>query len=246
MTSTQDYKKDEKNVKEGEIDFSPSFSLDLKPVNNDDLWRKIYASLSEILNKRFSDDRKRRIKPFTDRIAFACPYCGDSSKDATKKRGNIFVESMNYHCFNGDCNTHMGLYYFLKDQGQLDKFSVEEIAYMKEQVSQHLAEHGFKKIQISQDIESLISDDAMNLTVSRDFFIERFKLQEIKGSRIERYLVQRLQTDFHKFAFDPKKGLLYVFNLTKDGSRIIGYQIKTFNKRNPYLTYKTSGMHKEL
>lgn len=246
MTSTQDYKKDENKKKEGEIDFSPSFSLDLKPVNKDDLWRKIYASLSEILNKRFSDDRKRRIKPFTDRIAFACPYCGDSTKDAMKKRGNIFVESMNYHCFNGDCNTHMGLYYFLKDQGQLDKFTVEEIAYMKEQVSQHLAEHGFSKIRVSQDIQSLISEEAMNLTVSRDFFIERFRLQEIKGSRIERYLSQRLQIDFHKFAFDPKKGLLYVFNLTKDGSRIIGYQIKTFNKRNPYLTYKASGMHKEL
>lgn len=247
MTSTQDFNI-ETNVKnaEGEISFSPSFSLDSKPVDTDELWRKVYSSVTRILTRRFSDDRKRKIKPFTDRIAFACPYCGDSTKDMSKKRGNVFVESMNYHCFNGDCNTHMSLYYFLKDQGEIDSFSPEEKTYIQQQTSEHAVHTGFKKIRVSQDIESLLSEDAMNLTVSREFFMKAFKLQEIRGSRIERYLKQRLQTDFHKFGFDPRKGLLYVMNLTKDGSRLLGYQIKTFNKRNPYLTYKTSGMHKEL
>jgi hypothetical protein len=247
MTSTQDFNTGT-NVKntEGEISFSPSFSLDAKPVDTDELWRKVYSSITTILTRRFADDRKRKIKPFTDRIAFACPYCGDSSKDMSKKRGNVFVESMNYHCFNGDCNTHMSLYYFLKDQGEIDVFSPEEKTYMQQQTAEHAVHTGFKKIRISQDIESLLSEEAMSLTVSREYFVKFFKLQEIRGSRIERYLKQRLQTDFHKFAFDPRKGLLYVMNLTKDGSRLFGYQIKTFNKRNPYLTYKTSGMHKEL
>lgn len=246
MTFMQDFNSEPivKNT-EGEISFSPSFSLDAKPVNTDDLWRKIYTSITQVLSRRFADDRKRKIKPFTDRIAFACPYCGDSSKDMSKKRGNVFIESMNYHCFNGDCNTHMSLYFFLKDQGELSSFTPEEQMHIQQQTAEH-AVHTTKKIRVFQDIESLLSEEAMNLTVSREFFMKTFRLQEIKGSRIERYLTQRLQKDFHKFAFDPRKGLLYVMNLTKDGSRLLGYQIKTFNKRNPYLTYKTLSMHKEL
>lgn len=232
---------------EGEINFSPSFALDTNvQINEEEFWKKVHSSVSHVLNRRFSEDSKRKIKVFNDRIAFACPYCGDSTRDAAKKRGNLFVESMNYHCFNGDCSTHMSLQHFLKDQGEFDNFTQDEQAFMKLKASEHANLSGIKKIRISQDMESLISEEAMRLTVSREFFLERMKLQEIKGSRIERYLRQRLQTGFERFAFDPKRGCIYVLNLTKDNSRILGYQIKTFNKRNPYLTYKTTMMHKEL
>jgi hypothetical protein len=132
------------------------------------------------------------------------------------------------------------------DQHEIDAFSQDEIAYIKLKVVTASSSASLKKIKVSQDVESMLSEEAMNLTVSRDFFVKKMRLQEIRGSRIERYLTQRLQTNFQKFAFEPKKGLLYVFNLTKDQTRILGFQIKTFNKRSPYLTYKTSGMHKEL
>jgi hypothetical protein len=55
-----------------------------------------------------------------------------------------------------------------------------------------------------------------------------------------------MQTKFDHFGWDPAKGLLYIFNLNKAGDRVIGMQIKTFNKKNPYLTYKASGIHKYL
>jgi hypothetical protein len=230
---------------EGEILFSPSLSVDSNPLNVQDLWKKLMDKILAVLQRRFSDDVKRRVKPFNDRISFACPYCGDSSHDSAKKRGNIFVDSMNYHCFNGDCNAHKSLYQFLKDHGELDSLSVEEIAYIKQKISQNNHAH-VAKIQVYQDVESLISQEAMNLTVSREFFMKVMKLQEIKGSRIERYLRQRHQTKFENFGFDPRKGQIYVFNLSKDSTRILGFQIKTFSKRSPYLTYKTSRMRKEL
>ena len=46
------------------------------------------------------------------RITCACPYCGDSHKDDTAKRGNIFWDTLQYHCYN--CNHHTNLYTFLK------------------------------------------------------------------------------------------------------------------------------------
>lgn len=247
MTSMQVSKLDSIPKIDGEINFSPSFSVDQAPqINVENLWKKIHAAVTRILQHRFSEDNKRKIKPHADRLAFACPYCGDSTKDTSKKRGNLFVDSLNYHCFNGDCSTHMSLYYFIKDQNELGEFTPEEIIYLKLKSEESSAAAGLKKIRISQDVESLLSEDAMHLTVSRDFFLKRLKLQEIKGCRIEGYLRKRLQVRFEKFAFDPRKGVLYVFNLTKDGTRILGFQIKTFNKRTPYLTYKTTQMHKEL
>lgn len=48
--------------------------------------------------------------------SFRCPYCGDSKKNKTKARGNIYPKSddLNYHCFN--CGTSRSFDWFLKDQ----------------------------------------------------------------------------------------------------------------------------------
>jgi hypothetical protein len=246
MNSTLDSKDINDTNSEGEISFSPSLYAGEAKIDHESLWRKIHDAVISIIEKRFSEPAKRKAKIHADRIAFACPYCGDSATDTGKKRGNLFTDSMNYHCFNGDCSSHMSLFFFLKDQGELERFTPEEIAHIKFRVGEASANHVTKKIRVYQSVESLMSEEAMNLTVSRDFFMKKMKLQEIRGSRMDRYLKQRLQTDFHRFGFDPKKGLLYLFNLTKDDTRILGYQVKTFNKRNSYLTYKTSQMHKEL
>lgn len=246
-TSMPDSKENDVPQNEGEISFSPSLYVgDSQKIDHDTFWTKVHDSVINVIEKRFSEPAKRKAKIHADRIAFACPYCGDSATDAGKKRGNLFTDSMNYHCFNGDCSSHMSLFYFLKDQGELGRFTPEEIAHIKFRVGEANANHVTKKIRLYQSVESLLSEEAMNLTVSREFFMKKMKLQEIKGSRIEKYLRERLQTDFHRFGFDPRKGLIYLFNLTRDETRIIGYQIKTFNKRNSYLTYKTSEMHKEL
>ena len=112
MISTQD--SNSINLSEGEkAIFSPS-SYEIKDVDHGDLWKKIYDSLKAILASEFSSDIKREPIPHKDRISFACVYCGDSSKDPRKKRGNIFSATMQYHCFNGDCNAHLSVYEFLK------------------------------------------------------------------------------------------------------------------------------------
>lgn len=242
-----DSKKKETANEKGEISFSPSlYAGDAPKIDHERFWKKVLEAIVRTVEKRFSENAKRKPKVFNDRIAFACPYCGDSATDANKKRGNLFMDSMNYHCFNGDCSSHKSLFSFLKEQGELGNFTPEEIAHIKFRVGEASATHTGKRIQLHQSIESLLSEEAMNLTVSREFFMKKMKLQEIRGSRIEKYLRERLQTDSHRFGFDPRKGLIYLFNLTRDDSRILGYQIKTFSKRNAYLTYKTSEMHKEL
>jgi len=243
MISTQDYNPID-NLSEGEkAIFSPS-SYEVKEVNTDDLWKKIYDSLRVVLASEFSSEIKREPIPHKDRISFACVYCGDSVKDPRKKRGNIFSGTMQYHCFNGDCKAHMSVYDFLKDKAQLNNFSIEEQFFMKELNDKRSLD--LKKLKASLGLETFFSDEIADLSVDREFFLKKMNLQEIKGSRIEKYLVGRLQKDFHKFAWDPKGNLLYVFNLNNTSDRIIGCQLKTFNKKNPYLTWKLTKIHQEL
>lgn len=224
--------------------FTPSAFDSQKDVDIEKMWKKIHDSLKIVLASEFSNESKRETRLHSDRIAFACVYCGDSVKDTRKKRGNIFQATMQYHCFNGDCNAHMSVYNFMKDKKLLSNFTPDEQAYMKETGANRLI--NLKKIKAALGLESFLSDEIADLSVDREFLMTKLNLQEIKGTRIERYLRERLQHDFHKFGWDPKNGLLYVFNLTSDFSRVAGLQIKTFNKRNPYLTWKATRIHEEL
>lgn len=246
-TSTQDFNQPEKNhnLTEGEkAIFSPSAYDSESDVNIEKLWDKIGDNLKLVLASEFSSDEKRVPNIHKDRIQFACVYCGDSVKDIRKKRGNIFAGTMQYHCFNGDCNAHMSVYDFMKDKNQTGNFTPDELVYMKETGDHRKVD--LKRIKASLGLETFFSDEITDLSVDREFFMKKKALQEIKGSRIERYLRERMQTDFHKFGWDPKQGILYVFNLNHSLDRIIGCQIKTFNKRNPYLTWKISRIHEEL
>ena len=177
------------------------------------------------------------------RISFACPYCGDSHLDARKKRGNLFADTMRYYCFNGDCGANMSILNFLKDKHQIQKFSEAEISYLRE--TSKNSKVNLSGVKSTVGLETYFSDEIERLSVDRDELIKTLKLQEIKGSRIEGYLRKRLQTNFKRFAYDPKERNVYVFYLTKD-DRIVGLQIKTFKKRNPYLTYKLTNIHEML
>ena len=223
--------------------FSAS-SYEMKDVDENKLWNKIYDSLKLVLNHEFSSPYKREPRGHKDRISFACIYCGDSHKDPRKKRGNIFSRTMQYHCFNGDCNAHLSVYDFLKDKNQLDSFNLEEQLYLKQAGEKRSID--LKRLKASLGLETFFSDEITDLSVERKFFMEKLNLVEIENSRIQKYLLGRHQREFQRFAFDPKGNLLYVFNLDPTLERIIGCQIKTFNKRNPYLTWKITKIHQEL
>lgn len=244
MISTQGYDPLD-NLSEGEkAIFSPSSYGSNTEVDQESLWTKIFENLKLILASEFSSDIKRQAVAHQERISFACVYCGDSHKDMRKKRGNLFSRTMQYHCFNGDCNAHMSIYDFLKDKGHLQNFNLEEQLFMKQCSAQRSLD--LKRLKTALGMETFFSDEISDLSVERSFFMKKMGLQEIKGTKMERYLLGRMQRDFNKFAWNPKDQTLFVFNLDSTFQKVIGAQIKTFNKRNPYLTWKISRIHLEL
>ena len=61
--------------------------------------------IKDVLKKRFSDNKIKQTldDSDSDKLNFACPYCGDSNKDSSKKRGNFYLSSNTYKCFNDGC-----------------------------------------------------------------------------------------------------------------------------------------------
>src|SRR5574344_881685 len=90
------------------------------PATSQEFRDEITSTVQEILDERFPDNpNKRRIKRHKDSISFACPLCGDSAHDDTKKRGNIMLAGKyanKFKCHN--CGTFMSVPAFVAKFGK--------------------------------------------------------------------------------------------------------------------------------
>ena len=70
---------------------------------------EITAFLETLLRKKFHDvPEKQKIEEHSSRkLNFACPICGDSEKKVSKKRGNLYLDTGAYKCFNDGCMAYM-------------------------------------------------------------------------------------------------------------------------------------------
>ena len=57
---------------------------------SEELKVKVRSLLKQVVVNEHSNPNKHMIKEMPGRINLACPYCGDSSNDSLKKRGNLY------------------------------------------------------------------------------------------------------------------------------------------------------------
>ncbi len=210
-----------------------------KDLVDDDI--RLYVS--EILKSVFGDGSKSKIDDFSDRWNFACPFCGDSDTDLTKKRGNIYLDDFHYHCFN--CGEHCSLLWFLK------KFDLDVKTGLVNSFVQNTKSKngGFgNKSRSSETISEIFGDDILQAAIPKDLFFDKLNLVKIEeNKKAMAYLLSREQRNFDNFGWNPNKNLLYVLNMDANGEKILGYQIRRFNTNGPkYLTFQMSEMYKEL
>ena len=75
-----------------------------------------------ILGKEFQGNpAKQIVYKAGNRLNFSCPYCGDSH-DAKKKRGNFYMDTMAYKCYNGGCGIFKDSISLLKDLAYLTNY----------------------------------------------------------------------------------------------------------------------------
>lgn len=204
--------------------------------------------IQTILSREFSGEiSKQKIYKAGNRLNFSCPYCGDS-RDGKKKRGNLYLDTLSYKCYNGGCGIFKDMYNILKDFHLLDKVDAKE----KSDILSVLQEkrESRKSFHSEIDISLFFEEDIKKYVIPREIFMQRMKLSDVKESKIEIYLTRRNQVPDEKFAWDPVKQRLYIFNLSREGN-IIGLQFRNMqygggSGGSKYYTYKLSGIWEKL
>ena len=205
----------------------------------------IEEKIQRILDKKFVKDsfHKRRIDHYSDRINFACPFCGDSLKDPRKKRFNIYLNSLSCHCFN--CNHHSGINTFLR---QFD----EELS-MEDKIQVHEIQQSSKKFEkkLSSGQTSFSFRLLDKLAIPKSILFKFLNLTTpYKSKECSEYLNSRCINikQWKYFAYNEKSKELYILNINSN-DRVIGMQIRQLdvNSKKPrYLTRSLSKMYNKL
>ena len=207
---------------------------------------RIEDLINTVLVKEFpGEHNKHKIYRAGNRLNFSCPYCGDS-RDGRKKRGNFYLDTLSYKCYNGGCGIFKDIYSILKDfslVGNLDQDEKTEILDIL-----HSRKERRKTYYGDIDISIFFDEDIKNYIIPRSEFMERMGLEEVRGSKIEIYLTRRNQVPDQKFAWDKQKQRLYLLNLSRENN-ILGLQFRNMQQSgggSKYYTYKLSGIWEKL
>ena len=205
----------------------------------------IEEKVQRILDSKFKKDSfyKRQIDHFSDRINFACPFCGDSLRDPRKKRFNIYLNSLSCHCFN--CNHHSGINSFLKqfdeELSSEDKIQVHEIQQSAKKFERRLSNKqssfAFQLLD-KLAIPKKIMFGVLNLTTP-------YKSQECSDYLNSRNINIK---QWKYFAYNEKTKELYILNINSN-DRIIGMQIRQLDpnsRKSRYLTRSLSKIYSEM
>lgn len=208
---------------------------------SEELKQKVRSLVKQVVVKEHHEPSKQMIKEMPGRLNLACPYCGDSSEDHHKKRGNLYWNTLQYHCFN--CNTHGDVYSFLKDHHIKLKDTSDSV-----QIIEYIQEH---KISVNE-VETLqhgVFKMMMDLAPTRSELKKTLSFKEVEpGDPAFFYLRDRmLHKKLKNFLYSPKDKRLLVLNLAPE-DKVIGYQTRSlYQKANSrYLTYDIEKIYQEM
>lgn len=220
-----------------------NLSLNQKLEVDDEFKEKAITLLQRILDQEHDHSEKKQIKDQRERLQFACPYCGDSQKVMRKKRSNLFWDTLFVHCFNDGCpSPHVDFATFLTDFG----ISREEIReyfgsfslikkYSKD--NQNESSKRFKRLITDNSVKGDSFSKIEQYGILQEDFKRLLNASDIKpNTKIFKYLKSRNQHNNLNNFLVNRDGLL-VLNQNASRDRVIGYQVKTFNTTNPYITY---------
>lgn len=219
---------------------------------------KIQDFVQDVLSLRFNGDHhKTQINSEdSDKLNFACPYCGDSEKDPTKKRGNLYLTTQSYKCFNDGCLTWVPLNKFISTfalKYSLNLPSMEDRKESRRPVRQE-TKRGFL-------IEFLMNPKVKNSLVDFSSLQSRFFLTPCKDAPIDspvyQYLSSRNIFNLPSFEqtcyYDNRMDKIYIFNLDLRSGKVLGVSLRRidggsgpkYNIRN-YSEFKKTGLIREV
>ena len=160
-----------------------------------------------------------------DKIMVKCPLCGDSKKNALRKRGYYYLKTASYHCFNcGESMSGMKL---------LERLSGTDYAELKKQY--------FKMTFDGKHFNTAISNDPFEQNKSKNILnftnVVKPEWKKELSKKAKDYLKNRLvlNAPFLKeklFSYYSKKGDEYILIPWKMNGIDCYFQLNDFEKHN--------------
>ena len=196
---------------------------------------KVYIKniLQKILNKEFANVQKRRVNDYSDRLNFACPFCGDSHRNNHAKRGNLYFNRLVFICFNCDKKTTFDrMCKEFNEQIDPDK-KLEMIEHLDSIMTYNDYQSEFTDAKFDNliDISDLEKSIELNLTPFSDF-----KPIQVNGG-IYKYLVGRgIEPDKHKNIYQAKywknedESEWIIVMLNRRDTKLLGMQVRNLKE----------------
>ena len=198
---------------------------------NSGLFDEITSLIHQILTEQHSNHSKQSMRDMQGRLNFACPYCGDSAIDKNKARGNLYFDTLQYHCYN--CEKHTDIYRLFKDFSVSFKdpnTTLNVLDYIKANAS-------FGKQ--AEVLEFELFEKLKRYAVPISKIQDKFKCYPIsQNSTIYPYLKKRLIHIFSQsFLYSEQYDKLYILNLLPTGD-VVSFQIRDMKGGpNKYMTF---------
>jgi len=197
--------------------------------------------IQEVLDCEFpSEPKKREMNPTRNGFNFACPFCGDSFQSASKKRGNVYLNSKSFKCFNDGCMMWMPLKKFVGIFAEKHGIDITELEIDFDDAVDR-REHN-TKIEDNDIMKFLTDTGALGTMLDLEYVKDRFSLINVRSlpsHSITRQFLEKRELfnipgmDNYIFA-DPSDKLIYIFNYHKASGKIISLA----SRRIEYKKYK--------
>lgn len=219
-----------------------------------DQTKSILDFCKDVLRLRFPNDpvRHQVNDSSQDKLNFCCPFCGDSKTDKNKKRGNLYLKTKTYKCYNDGCGTLLSLEKFFSKLGV--KYGL---------LAPDVTPNVDLKIQASPKkrgfiFEFLLNHESRKSLLNLSSLAERFELKRCidapSSSSVGRYVRSRFlhhTPGFEKTCYyDQLDDKVYIFNVDLKSDSVLGMAMRyimprsngiKYNIKN-YSEYKKSGL----
>lgn len=195
---------------------------------------KILDFVQDLLKNRFPRQATKQQINDEDptKLNFACPYCGDSEKDLTKKRGNLYLNTNSYKCFNDGCLTWVPLHKFVS------KYSLEYSLYVPN-IDMNAR---IPSIDLGNNrgsiIEAIVNPKVRNSLLDFSYVSDRFSLIPCENAdpngKIGEYVRGRNLIGLPSFNkscyYDSRENKIYIFNLDLISGKVLGLAIRKIDE----------------
>lgn len=205
--------------------------------------------MQKILDKEFSNQQKRKINVFADRLNMACCYCGDSHKNNYSKRGNLYFNRLYYICFNCDKKTSFDKMCREFNEVIDPDHKLEIIKHLDSVITYEDYQDDF----IDAKFDNLIDMSQLEIIFnSHETPISDFKPIQVNGG-VYKYLIGRgISPDKHvniyqgKFWRNENESEWIIIMLNRRGSKVLGIQIRNLKegKKRMFKIYNYEALYK--